>query len=145
MSPNDRSLPASASAFQAGTADHDVTQNIESLLKHIRGTPPFRVLDFGWGPRGRDLESFTKLGHKPVGLDGCEAFVSMAHQLTGCPVLHQRFDSLELPPATFEGNLCERITLSRALSNSQSSPAAIECMFEIGRGAVRIESKRTRY
>ena len=91
-----------ASAFQAGTADHDVTQNIESLLKHIRGTPPFRVLDFGCGP-GRDLESFTKLGHKPVGLDGCEAFVSMAHQLTGCPVLHQRFDSLELPPATFDG------------------------------------------
>ena len=30
-----------AAAFWEGTRDHDVRQNIEALLRHIRGTPPF--------------------------------------------------------------------------------------------------------
>ena len=92
----------SASAFRTGTADHDVKQNIESLIKHIRGRAPFRILDLGCGP-GRDLAAFVDLGHQPVGLDGCEAFVHMANQLTGCPVWHQSFDCLELPTDSFDG------------------------------------------
>ena len=39
-----------AKEFRAGTRDHDVSQNIEALLRHIEGEPPFTVLDFGCGP-----------------------------------------------------------------------------------------------
>src|SRR5205823_2730141 len=44
-----------AENFWEGTRDHDVSQNIEALLQHIEGEPPFTVLDFGCGP-GRDLK-----------------------------------------------------------------------------------------
>lgn len=30
-----------ADAFWEGTRDHDVSQNIEALLQHIEGPPPF--------------------------------------------------------------------------------------------------------
>ncbi|HYT97341.1 MAG TPA: SAM-dependent methyltransferase, partial [Casimicrobiaceae bacterium] len=40
----------SADAFREGTQDHDVSQNIKALLTHIRGAPPFALLDFGCGP-----------------------------------------------------------------------------------------------
>src|SRR3546814_1545690 len=36
-----------AAGFQAGTRDHDVSQNIAALLRHIKGAPPYRILDFG--------------------------------------------------------------------------------------------------
>jgi hypothetical protein len=36
--------------FREGTRDHDVTQNIGALLRHIRGAPPLRLLDFGCRP-----------------------------------------------------------------------------------------------
>jgi hypothetical protein len=52
-----------ADAFWQGTRDHDVSQNIAALLDHIRGEPPFRILDFGCGP-GRDLKAFAALGHE---------------------------------------------------------------------------------
>ena len=51
--------------FWEGTRDHDVRQNIEALLRHLRGTPPFRILDFGCGP-GRDLRAIRALGHEPL-------------------------------------------------------------------------------
>src|SRR5450830_1348652 len=62
-----------AEDFREGTRDHDVSQNIEALLRHLQGVPPFTVLDFGCGP-GRDLQTFTRMGHIAVGLDGCERF-----------------------------------------------------------------------
>ena len=43
-----------AEDFREGTRDHDVSQNIEALLRAIEGDPPFAILDFGCGP-GRDL------------------------------------------------------------------------------------------
>ncbi len=92
----------SAESFRAGTADHDVSQNRDALLAAIEGAPPFRVLDLGCGP-GRDLAAFRALGHEPVGLDGCAAFVAMAREATGCEVLHQDFLALDLPPARFDG------------------------------------------
>jgi SAM-dependent methyltransferase len=91
-----------AESFWAGTHDHDVSQNIAALLDHIEGRPPFSILDFGCGP-GRDLLTFQKLGHRPVGLDGSARFVEMARELTGCEVLHQDFLSLDLPPSRFDG------------------------------------------
>jgi SAM-dependent methyltransferase len=91
-----------AESFWAGTHDHDVSQNIAALLDHIEGQPPFSILDFGCGP-GRDLLTFQRLGHRPVGLEGSARFVEMARELTGCEVLHQDFLSLDLPAARFDG------------------------------------------
>jgi predicted TPR repeat methyltransferase len=50
-----------AEEFGAPTRDHDVSQNIASLLRHIEGGSPFTILDFGCGP-GRDLKTLAGLG-----------------------------------------------------------------------------------
>jgi hypothetical protein len=47
-----------AEEFWKGTRYHNVSQNIEALLQHIKGKPPFTILDFGCGP-GRDLKAFV--------------------------------------------------------------------------------------
>ncbi|WP_342244314.1 class I SAM-dependent methyltransferase [Pseudomonas sp. OTU5201] len=91
-----------AEDFREGTRDHDVSQNIEAMLRHIRGCAPFTILDFGCGP-GRDLQSFTRLGHCAVGLDGAESFVAMARADSGCEVWHQDFLALDLPAERFDG------------------------------------------
>ena len=91
-----------AAAYRRGTADHDVSQNIEALLGSMEGEPPHTILDLGCGP-GRDLRRFAALGHEVVGLDGSGAFVAMARAGTGCEVLHQDFLALDLPPARFDG------------------------------------------
>lgn len=93
---------ARAERFRLGTADHDVSQNIEALLAAIEGTAPYTVLDFGCGP-GRDLSTFRALGHNAIGLDGTPAFVDMARAASGCEVWLQDFLALELPPAAFDG------------------------------------------
>jgi SAM-dependent methyltransferase len=91
-----------AESFQAGTSDHDVSQNIAALLRHLSGAPPYTILDLGCGP-GRDLITFRSLGHESVGLDGAERFVEMARAASGCEVLHQDFLALDLPPGRFHG------------------------------------------
>ena len=91
-----------AQGFRAGTQDHDVSQNIAALLRHMQGAPPYRILDFGCGP-GRDLKTFAALGHTPIGLDGTEAFVFMARDESGCEVWLQDFLDLDLPDGHFEG------------------------------------------
>ncbi|TAJ17440.1 MAG: class I SAM-dependent methyltransferase [Rugosibacter sp.] len=93
---------AVADSFRAGTQDHDVSQNIAALLRHIHVTPPFTVLDVGCGP-GRDLKTFAALGHRTIGLDGSAAFVAMAKADTGCEVWQQNFLALDLPTAYFDG------------------------------------------
>jgi SAM-dependent methyltransferase len=92
---------ARADAFEAGTRDHDVTQNIDTLLGAIEAAPPFAILDLGCGP-GRDLRAFTARGHHAIGLDGAAAFVAMA-RATGCEVWHQDLLALDLPAARFDG------------------------------------------
>jgi SAM-dependent methyltransferase len=92
----------SAAEFWAGTRDHDVTQNIEALLRHVRGAPPFRLLDFGCGP-GRDLAAFRSRGHEPIGLEGSKALAAMAREHSGCEVWEQDFLALQLPAAHFDG------------------------------------------
>jgi len=91
-----------AQAFWDGTRSHDVRQNFEALLRHIEGTPPFRILDFGCGP-GRDLVAFTALGHVAVGLEGSPTFAAMARAQSGCEVWEQDFLHLNLPHASFDG------------------------------------------
>ncbi len=92
----------SAQGFWEGTRDHDVRQNIEALLTRIEVPPPFDILDLGCGP-GRDLKTFSDLGHRAVGVDGAERFVEMARAYSGCEVWHQDFLQLDLPPQRFDG------------------------------------------
>ena len=91
-----------AEGFREGTRDHDVSQNIAALLRHIQAEAPFALLDFGCGP-GRDLRTFKALGHAPVGLDGTARFVEMARADSGCEVWQQDFLALDLPPERFDG------------------------------------------
>ena len=91
-----------AQAFWDGTRDHDVQQNIEALLQHIKAEPPFELLDCGCGP-GRDLMRFTARGHRATGLDGSSELAALARAHSGCEVLQQNFLALELPPVRFDG------------------------------------------
>jgi SAM-dependent methyltransferase len=91
-----------AEDFWEGTRDHDVSQNVEALLQHIRGAPPFTILDFGCGP-GRDLKTFGERGHVAIGLEGAARFAAMARAYSGCKVWQQDFLKLELPPGRFDG------------------------------------------
>lgn len=91
-----------AQQFREHTWDHDVSQNIAALLRHIEGAPPLRILDFGCGP-GRDLLAFKRLGHQPTGLEGSAPLAAMAREASGCEVLEQNFLALDLPPEYFDG------------------------------------------
>jgi SAM-dependent methyltransferase len=91
-----------ADSFWQGTRGHDVSQNIAALLEHIEGKPPFRILDLGCGP-GRDLKTFTELGHVAVGLEGSTNFAQMARAFSGCEVWQQDFLELALPANHFDG------------------------------------------
>jgi SAM-dependent methyltransferase len=81
-----------AEEFWQGTQGHDVRENIQELLRHLEGQPPFRI-----------LKAFAALGHVAVGLDGSKCFAAMARQYSGCEVLEQDFLQLELPPESFDG------------------------------------------
>jgi SAM-dependent methyltransferase len=90
-----------AEDFREGTRGHDVSQNIAALLKHIEGTPPWTILDFGCGP-GRDLKTFAALGHTAIGLEGSGRFATMARD-EGFEIWEQNFLALQLPPNRFDG------------------------------------------
>ncbi|MFZ4535426.1 class I SAM-dependent methyltransferase [Propionivibrio sp.] len=91
-----------ADDFREGTRNHDVSQNVDALLRHITSEPPFTILDFGCGP-GRDLKTFAELGHLAIGLDGSERFAQMARTDSGCEVWQQDFLKLDLPNEHFDG------------------------------------------
>ena len=89
-----------AEAFWDGTKDHDVTQNYAAFLAPFPKDKQLDILDFGCGP-GRDVNYFKSLGHRPVGLDGSEAFCGMARKHTGCKILHQKFLHLVIAMAIY--------------------------------------------
>ncbi len=91
-----------AEDYAAGTRGHDVSQNIDTLKRHIVGPAPWTLLDFGCGP-GRDIPLLAAPDHTVVGLDGSAPFVRMAREASGATVLHQSFLALDLPPAAFDG------------------------------------------
>src|ERR1700694_1518923 len=91
-----------AEDFWTGTRNHDVSQNIATLLQYIESEPPFTILDFGCGP-GRDLKVFADLGHIAVGLEGAAHFVVMARAHSGYKVWQQDFLKLNLPDNHFDG------------------------------------------
>jgi SAM-dependent methyltransferase len=88
--------------FQERTRDHDVSQNLTTLLRHINKQTPSQLLDFGCGP-GRDLKTLSKEGHRVIGLDGCGNFCTMAREHSGCEVWQQDFLQLNLPDLYFDG------------------------------------------
>ena len=91
-----------AEAFWQGTRDHDVSQNIAAMLRHIEGRAPFTILDLGCGP-GRDLIAFAALGHVAVGLEGAANLAAMARANSGGEVWQQDLLALDLPPQRFDG------------------------------------------
>jgi SAM-dependent methyltransferase len=91
-----------AADFWEGTRDHDVSQNVEALLRFIENEPPFTILDFGCGP-GRDLKTFAERGHVAIGLEGAARFAAMARAHSGCEVWQQDFLKLDLPRNRFDG------------------------------------------
>ncbi|MEL7370258.1 MAG: methyltransferase domain-containing protein [Myxococcota bacterium] len=124
-----------AEDFREGTKDHDVSQNVQALLRHLPGSTQQRILDLGCGP-GRDLATFAALGHEPVGLDGAAAFVKMARASTGCEVLHQDFLALDLPAARFDGIFANAVlfhvptqALSRVLQDLRRALVADGVLF----------------
>ena len=90
-----------ADEFWEGTKGHDVSQNINALLRYMEGEKPFTILDFGCGP-GRDLKTFADLGHKGIGLEGSARFAAMARE-QGYEIWEQDFLKLELPDNRFDG------------------------------------------
>jgi SAM-dependent methyltransferase len=92
----------SADAFWRGTRDHDVSQNIAALLRHIEAAPPLTILDLGCGP-GRDLLTFTRLGHVAIGVEGAGNLAAMARAHSGCEVWQQNLLALDLPRERFDG------------------------------------------
>lgn len=93
---------AQALSYWNGTRDHDVSQNVDALLRHIDAPPPFELLDFGCGP-GRDLRTFKALGHHVTGLEGSANLAALARTNSGCTVLEQNFLAMDLPPGRYDG------------------------------------------
>ena len=91
-----------AEGFWEGTRNHDVSENVSALLRNITAPAPFTILDFGCGP-GRDLITFSKLGHVAIGLEAAAPFVAMARKQSGCEVWEQDFLAVDLPDARFDG------------------------------------------
>jgi SAM-dependent methyltransferase len=91
-----------AEGFREGTRDHDVSQNVAAFLRHIAAPAPWTLLDFGCGP-GRDLKTFTRMGHVAIGLEGAPSLARMARAESGCEVWEQDFLKLDLPAAFFDG------------------------------------------
>ena len=91
-----------AISYYEGTKDHDVSQNINALLRAIETQAPFHILDFGCGP-GRDLQTLAKLGHIAIGLEGSQQAAEIARTKSTCEVWVQDFFNLNLPESTFDG------------------------------------------
>jgi SAM-dependent methyltransferase len=91
-----------AEAYWQGTRSHDVSQNIAALLRHIEAASPLAILDLGCGP-GRDLKTFSELGHVAVGLEGAPRVAALARAHSGCEVWEQNLLALDLPAGEFDG------------------------------------------
>ena len=52
---------------------------------------------------GRDLATFTALGHRATGLEGSAPMAALARAHSACRVLEQNFLALDLPPGHFDG------------------------------------------
>jgi SAM-dependent methyltransferase len=124
-----------AEEFWEATRGHYVSQNIEALLQHIEGEPPFTILDFGCGP-GRDLKVFAEQGHIAIGLEGAVHFAAMARAHSGCEVWQQDFLKLELPEKYFDGVFANANVVSCSEPGATARVAGTAHHSEIGWCAV---------
>jgi len=83
-----------AEDFRAGTRDHDVSQNIAALLRHIDGESPFVILDFGLWPGA--TSNPCGIGHAVIGLEGAVAFAAHGACRHRVRVWQQDFHRLDL-------------------------------------------------
>lgn len=90
-----------AADYAEDTRNRDLSADYALFFRYMKSAAPLDLLDLGCGP-GRDLSHFKQLGHRATGLDGSARLVEMA-EATGCPVLHQDFLKLDLPPSAFDG------------------------------------------
>jgi hypothetical protein len=88
-------LRGRAEAFWEGTRDHDVSQNIEALLRHIGPRRPSRSSISAAG-RGATLLDFTRRGHRHR-LEGARRWRKWRVTHSGCEVWEQDFLSLICP------------------------------------------------
>ena len=109
-----------AADFWEGTREHDVKQNIQALLRHIRGGTPLRILDFGCGP-GRDLAAFRSLGHEPIGLEGMAGDADSEDARAALPGLQHPLES-------------HRVVLGHVRAHDRDHVGVREVLLE-GRGA----------
>ncbi len=130
-----------AEAFWEGTRDHDVSQNMAAMLRHIQGEPPFTLLDFGCGP-GRDLKVFANSGHVAIGLEGAPRFVEMAREHSGCDVWLQDFLKLDLPDDFFDGDFRECDAFSRAQRRVAARASGIARFSQAGRRSLQFDTAR---
>eukprot|EP00747_Dinoflagellata_sp_TGD_P108420 gnl/TRDRNA2_/TRDRNA2_170406_c0_seq1.p1 gnl/TRDRNA2_/TRDRNA2_170406_c0~~gnl/TRDRNA2_/TRDRNA2_170406_c0_seq1.p1 ORF type:complete len:353 (+),score=62.46 gnl/TRDRNA2_/TRDRNA2_170406_c0_seq1:125-1183(+) len=108
---------AIAKEFDIGNANHDVSQNLDALLKPLlqrqqqssdRTAPaPLDILDLGCAG-GRDLVELARRGHRPVGLEGSAAFCKLAESKVAnlepsIEVWQANLCDMVLPPARFDG------------------------------------------
>ena len=99
---------AVAAGYAAGNMEHDVQQNIDALLDPLLAddhTRKLDILDLACAS-GRDLRTFSRLGHRAVGLDGVSAFCDMSRTLCaewGVEVWEQSLTALALPAERFDG------------------------------------------
>ncbi len=93
---------ARAEAFWQGTRDHDVSQNIDALLRHVRAC---RLLPSSTSAAVRVAISFhfAQRGHHAIGLEGAPALAAMARAHGAGEVWEQDFLELDLPVAHFDG------------------------------------------
>ena len=130
-----------AQSYWEGTRDHDVSQNIEALLQHMPGPPPFDLLDFGCGP-GRDLHTFKALGHRAVGLEGAPSAAALARAHSGCEVLEQSFLQLELPAQRYDGVFANAVLFHVPRKGAAPGTATTACLPAAGRRAVQFQPAR---
>ena len=134
---------ARAEAYALGSLDHDVSQNIDALLRPLKDRPaPLDILDLCCAG-GRDLVAFKKLGHRPIGLDGVSAFCEMAAARSGCEVWQQDLQQLDLPAERFDG-ICQRLPLPRAIRHAACHPTRAARRSQARRRTLRVERARVR-
>ena len=80
---------AVAQGYSDGNANHDVSQNIQAVLRGRKG--PLDVLDLGCAG-GRDVCTFASLGHRVVGVAGSHAFARLSRQAVAARKLSDKVE-----------------------------------------------------
>ena len=90
-----------ATGYAQGNMDHDVSQNISAFLRDRPA--PLDILELGCAG-GRDLATFSRLGHRATGVAGSEAFAAIARATApAAVVVVQNLLDLEAARGAYDG------------------------------------------